>query len=61
MLSQVELVAGVNADNWLVHNGQWVLVPCGHKETVSSDVHCWECRFRREKTTRCPYKLTPIE
>ena len=61
MLSRVELVAGVNAGNWLVHNGQWVLVPSGRKETVSGDVHYWECRFRREKTTRCPYKLTTVE
>ena len=61
MLSRVELVAGVNAGNWLIHNGQWVLVPSGRKETVSGDVHYWECRFRREKTTRCPYKLTTVE
>ena len=51
----------MNAGNWLVHKGQWVLVPCGRKETVSGDVHYWECRFRREKTTRCPYKLTTVE
>ena len=61
MLLQVELVAGVNAGNWLVHNGQWVLVPSGRKETVSGDARYWECRFRREKTTRCPYKLTTVE
>ena len=35
----------MNAGNWMVHNGQWVLVPCGSKETVSGNVHYWECRL----------------
>ena len=36
-------------------------MPSSGKETVNGNARYWECRVRREKTTRCPYKLTTIE
>ena len=53
----LELVSGLNVGtSWLVLDNQWVLVPSGRGHTVSGFVKYWECRFRREPATRCPFK-----
>ena len=42
--------------SWLALDNHWVLVPSGMGQTVSRFVKYRECRFRREPTTRYPFK-----
>ena len=47
-----------HGSTWLVLDEQWLLLPSGREASCADDtVFYWECRFRREKNTRCPFRL----
>ena len=47
-----------HGSTWLVLDEQWLLLPSGRETSSSGDTTSyWECRFRREKNTRCPFRL----
>ena len=54
----VEVVPGLMGESqWLLLDNHWLLVTSGQGKTVDGMTRYWECRFRREKITRCPYKM----
>ena len=61
---QVELVRGIQAESvWVILDCQYIMLPSGvYTELgVPGRMHHWECRFRREKNTKCPVKLVTKE
>ena len=49
------LMSGIS---WIVLDNEFILVPSGRGRTVNGEIFYWECRFSREKVTKCTYRMT---
>ena len=55
----VEVVPGLMFDTkCVILDEQWICVPSGQNQRVGGSMFYWECRYRREKSTRCPFTMS---